>query len=148
MILDSEISVCPEFEVKSKTGKIFKKHSLIEKYSVRIYELILIFVNIIKKIKLIKMVVNIFYLELIFILANFFEQQKLIKKDILTDTLFLKKKGKQHQKKNLIENLLELIQVKQKMAMIQIMRLVMQKHLLMSLKTDNQKNQKKESNRK
>ena len=74
MILDSEISVCPEFEVKSKTGKIFKKHSLIEKYSVRIYELILIFVNIIKKIKLIKMVVNIFYLELIFILANFFEQ--------------------------------------------------------------------------
>ena len=139
MILDSEISVCPEFEVKSKTGKIFKKHDLIEKYSVRIYELILIFVNIIKKIKLIKMVVNIFYLELIFILANFFEQQKLIKKDILTDTLFLKKKGKQHQKKNLIENLLELIQVKQKMAMIQIMRLVMQKHLLMSLKTDNQK---------
>ena len=139
MILDSEISVCPEFEVKSKTGKIFKKHDLIEKYSVRIYELILIFVNIIKKIKLIKMVVNIFYLELIFILANFFEQQKLIKKDILTNTLFLKKKGKQHQKKNLIENLLELIQVKQKMAMIQIMRLVMQKHLLMSLKTDNQK---------
>ena len=139
MVLDSEIFVCPEFEVKSKTGKIFKKHDLIEKYSVRIYELILIFVNIIKKIKLIKMVVNIFYLELIFILANFFEQQKLIKKDILTDTLFLKKKGKQHQKKNLIENLLELIQVKQKMAMIQIMRLVMQKHLLMSLKTDNQK---------
>ena len=49
MVLYSEIFVCPEFEVKSKTGKIFKKHNLIEKYSVKIYELILIFVNIIKK---------------------------------------------------------------------------------------------------
>ena len=46
---DFKVSVCSEFAVKSKIGKIFKKHNLIEKYSVRIYELILIFVNIIKK---------------------------------------------------------------------------------------------------
>ena len=38
MIPDSEISKCPEFEVKSKIGKIFKKHNFIEEYSVRIYE--------------------------------------------------------------------------------------------------------------
>ena len=39
MIPNSEISVCPEFEVKSKVGKIFKKHNPIEEYSVRIYEI-------------------------------------------------------------------------------------------------------------
>ena len=39
MILDSEIPKCPEFEVKSKIGKIFKKHNLLEEYSVKIYEI-------------------------------------------------------------------------------------------------------------
>ena len=39
MIPDSEIFVCPEFEVKSKIGKIFKKHNPIEEYSVSIYEI-------------------------------------------------------------------------------------------------------------
>ena len=47
-----------------------------------------------------------------------------MKKDILTETLFLRKKDKKHQKKNLVVNLSELIQVMQKMGMIQIMRLV------------------------
>ena len=37
MILDSEIPKCPEFEVKSKIGKIFKKHNPIEEYSVQNY---------------------------------------------------------------------------------------------------------------
>ena len=78
--------------------------------------------------------VDIYYLELIFILISVFQQQKLMKKVILTETLFLRKKDKKHQKKNLVVNLLELIQVMQKMVMIQIMRLVIQKHLLMSLK--------------
>ena len=50
MIPDSEIPKCPEFEVKSKIGKIFKKHNPLEEYSVKIYELILIFINIMKKI--------------------------------------------------------------------------------------------------
>ena len=39
MIPYSEIPKCPEFEVKSKIGKIFKKHNPIEEYSVRIYEI-------------------------------------------------------------------------------------------------------------
>ena len=38
MISDSEIFKCPEFEVKSKIGKIFKKHNSLEEYSVKIYE--------------------------------------------------------------------------------------------------------------
>ena len=39
MILDSEIPKCPEFEVKSKIGKIFKKHNPLEEYFVKIYEI-------------------------------------------------------------------------------------------------------------
>ena len=38
---------------------------------------------------------------------------------ILTEIVFLRKKDKKHQKKNLVVNLLELIQVIQKMVMIQ-----------------------------
>ena len=34
MISDSEIPECPEFEVKSKIGKMFKKHNPIEEYAV------------------------------------------------------------------------------------------------------------------
>ena len=73
MIPDSEIPKCPEFEVKSKIGKIFTQHNLIEEYSVRIYKIDLYFYeHYEKKYKLIKMGVNIFYLELMFILINFY----------------------------------------------------------------------------
>ena len=47
-------------------------------------------------------------------LVSVFQQQILMKKDMLIETLFLKKKDKQHQKRNLVVNLLELIQVMQK----------------------------------
>ena len=39
MIPDSEIPKCPEFEVKSKIGKIFKNQNPLEEYSVKIYEI-------------------------------------------------------------------------------------------------------------
>ena len=39
MIPDSKIPKCPEFEVKSKIGKIFKNHNLLEEYSVKIYKI-------------------------------------------------------------------------------------------------------------
>ena len=38
MIPDSEIPKCPEFEVKSKIGKLFMNEKIFEEYSVRIYE--------------------------------------------------------------------------------------------------------------
>ena len=151
MIPDSEIPKCPEFEIKSKIGKIFKKYNPLEEYSVRIYEIDLYFQeHYDKKYKLIKMDVNTYYLELMFSLINFYQQQRLMKNDIPKEILLLRKKDKKHQKKILVVNLLELIQVMQKMVMIQIMRLVTQKHLLMSLKTDNQekKNQKKKNQKK
>ena len=95
MIPDSEIPKCPEFEVKTKIGKIFKNQNPLEEYSVRIYEIDPYFYeHYEKKYKLIKMGVNIYYLELIFILVSVFQQQKLMKKDILTETLFLRKKDK------------------------------------------------------
>ena len=39
MTPDFEIPKCPEFEVKSKTGKTFKNQNHLEEYSVRIYEI-------------------------------------------------------------------------------------------------------------
>ena len=86
---------------------------------------------------------SIYYLELIFISVNILQQQKLMKKNIPTDILFLKKKGKKHQKKNFVVNLLELIQVMQKIVMIQIKRLVMYKHLLISSTLKSRKTRKK-----
>ena len=39
MIPDNEISVCPEYEVKSKIGTIFVNEEILEEYSVKIYEI-------------------------------------------------------------------------------------------------------------
>ena len=65
-----EIPKYPEFEVKSK---IQKKRNPLEQYSVKIYEIDPYFYeHYEKKYKLIKMGVNIFYLELMFILINFY----------------------------------------------------------------------------
>ena len=73
MIPDSEIPECPEFEAKSKIGKIFKKHNPLEEYSVKIYEIDSYFYkHYEKKCKLIKMGVNMYYLELMFISVNFY----------------------------------------------------------------------------
>ena len=71
MIPDSEIPKSPEFEVKSKIGKIFKNQNLLEEYFVKIYEIDPYFYeHYEKKYKLIKMGVNIYYLELMFTLVN------------------------------------------------------------------------------
>ena len=73
MISDSEIPKCPEFEAKSKIRKIFKSHNPIEEHSVRICEIDAYFYeHYEKEYKLIKMGVNIFYLELMFILINLY----------------------------------------------------------------------------
>ena len=73
IIGDSEIPKCPKLEAKSKIGKIFKKHNPLKEYSVKIYEIDSYFYkHYEKKYKLIKMGVNIYYLELMFILINFY----------------------------------------------------------------------------
>ena len=60
-----------EHRVKSKIGTIFKKEKILEEYSVKIYEIDPYFSkNYEKKYKLIIMIKNIYYLELMFILLN------------------------------------------------------------------------------
>ena len=93
--------------------------------------------SIIKKIQTDEKGSEFNYLELIFILLNIFQQQKLMKKVILTEILFLKKKDKRHQKKNLTVHLLELILVKK--IMMQTMKLVEYRPLSVSLKTKKKK---------
>ena len=102
IIPDSEIPKCLEFEVKSKIGKIFKKHNPLEECSARIYKIDPYFYkHYEEKYKLKKMGVNIYYLELMFISINFYQQQKWMKKDILREILFLRKKDRKQQKKKL-----------------------------------------------
>ena len=49
MIPDSEISACPEFEVKSKVGKLFMNEKILEECSVKTYEIDPFFMSITKK---------------------------------------------------------------------------------------------------
>ena len=55
-------------------------------------------------------------------------------KNMLAETLFLRRKGKKHQKINLVVNLLKFMQV---IIMIKIVQLVKYKYLSVNLKTDN-----------
>ena len=79
--------------------------------------------------------VNTYYLELMLIFLNIFQPQKLMKKVIIAEILFLRKKDKKHQKKNLVVNSLELVQVKK--VIMQTMKLVEYKHESVNLKTGN-----------
>ena len=102
MIANYEISVSMEHVVKSKIGPIFVNEEILEEYSIRIYEIDSYFYEHYKKrYKLVIMIKNTYCLEFIFILLNILYQQKLMKKVILTEILFLKKKDKWHQKKKL-----------------------------------------------
>ena len=74
------------------------------------------------------MAANTYYLELMSILLNIFQPQKLMNKTMKVENLFLKRKDKRYQKKKWVASLLELIQVMQKEVMIQIMKLVKYKH--------------------
>ena len=46
---ESEFPACPEFEVKSKRGKLFMDEKIFEEYSVKIYEIDPFFMSIAKK---------------------------------------------------------------------------------------------------
>ena len=46
---ESEFPACPEFEVKSKRGKLFMNEKIFEEYSVKIYEIDPFFMSIAKK---------------------------------------------------------------------------------------------------
>ena len=119
MIPDSEIPKCPEFEVKSKIGKIFKKHNPIEEYSVKIYEIDPYFYEHYEKkiqvdkngCKYILFRIDVYFNK--FLLAVEIDE----KGHTGRDSVFEGKRQKALEK-NLVVNLLELIQVMQKMVMI------------------------------
>ena len=79
---------------------------------------------------------NTYYLELMSILLNIFQLQKLMNKTVKAENLFLRKKEKKHQKKNLVANLLELIQVMQKRIIVQTMKLVKYKNKIKELEEE------------
>ena len=67
----TEITECTEYEVKSKIGNIFVNEKFTQKYSAKIYKIDPYFYeHYRKKNKLMKMGVNIYYVELMFILLN------------------------------------------------------------------------------
>ena len=73
MIPESEISECPEFEVKSKIGNIFVNQKILEEYSVTVYKIDPYFYQHYKeKIEVDKNGPNTYYLELTYILLNIF----------------------------------------------------------------------------
>ena len=73
MIPESEISECPEFEVKSKIGNIFVNQKILEEYSVTVYKIDPYFYQHYKeKIEVDKNGPNTYYLELMYILLNIF----------------------------------------------------------------------------
>ena len=107
-----------------------------------------------KKQKLTKLGTNAYYSELMLILLNVFQPQKLMNKTTKTETLFLKKEKKKKKtrgirKKKLVVYLLELIQVMQKEVMIQIMKLAKYRYLPVNLKKKNKRkrNQNKRTRR-
>ena len=67
---------------------------------------------------------NTYYLELMSILLSIFQPQKLMNKTMKAENLFSRRKDKRHQKKDLVPNLLELIQVMQEETVTQTMKLV------------------------
>ena len=133
MISDSEIPKCPEFEVRTKIGKLFMNEKILEEYSVKVYEIDPYFYEHHKeKIKVDKNECEYIF-KIDFYFTEYFQQQKLINNTMNVENLFLKKKRQEALEKSLIVNLLDLIQVMQKEVMTQTMKLVKYKYLSVNL---------------
>ena len=137
MIPESEIPESPEHEVKSKIGNIFVNEKILEEYSVKIYRIDPYFHQHYKeKIQTDK---NghyhiLFKIDVYF--AEYFLAVEINEKGHTDrDLIFEEKRQEALEKKNLVVNLLELIQARK--VMMQTMKLVEYKHLLVNLKTDN-----------
>ena len=136
MIPESEIPQNPEHEVKPKLGNIFVNEKILEEYSDKIYKLILFFVSIAKRnYRLTKIGMGTYYLELMFILLNIFQPQRLMKKTCWQRPFFLEEKRQKALEKKLCCKFIELIRVKK--AMMQNIKLIEYKHSSVYLKTDN-----------
>ena len=97
MIPESEIPECPEQEVKSKIGNIFVNEKILEEYSVKIYKIDPYFCEHYKE----KTQVDKNGREYILFRIDVYFTEYLLAVEIdeKTETLFLRKKDKKHQKK-------------------------------------------------
>ena len=133
MIPDHEISKCSEHEVKSKIGTIFVNEKILEEYSVKIYEIDPYFYeHYRKKIQTDENGSEYILFRIDIYFTEYFVAIEIDEKGHTDRDLFLKKKYKKHQKKNLIVNLLELIPIEK--TMMQTMKLVKYRSLSVSLK--------------
>ena len=136
MIPDFEIPECPEFEVKSKIGKYFMNENILEEYSVKVYGIDRFFYKHHKqKIKVDKNGCEYILFKIDVYFTKYFLAAEIDEQNHESRELLFKEKRQKTLKKNLVANLLELIQVTQKEVMIQTMKLVKYKHLLANLKT-------------
>ena len=97
MIPEPEIPECPEQEVKSKIGNIFVNAKILEEYSVKIYKIDPYFCEHYKEKRqvdkngreYILFRIDVYFTE--YLLAVEIDE-----KNMLAETLFLKRKGKNH----------------------------------------------------
>ena len=100
MIPESEIPECPEHEVKSKIGNIFVNEKILEEYSVKIYKIDPYFCEHYKeKIRLDKNGGEYVLFRIDVYFTEYLLGVKLMTKNMLAETLFLRRKEKKHYKK-------------------------------------------------
>ena len=132
--------MCPEFEVKSKIGKLLMNENIFEEYSVKIYEIDPYFYeNCKEKIQVDKNGCEYILFRIDVYFTESFLAVEIDEQNYEGRDLIFEKKDKRHQKKNLVVNLLELIQVTQKEVMIQTIKLVKCKYLSVNSKKKKRK---------
>ena len=107
MIPESEILKCPEHEVKSKIGNIFVNEKILEECSVKIYEIYPYFCECYKeKIQADKNRCEYILFRIDVYFTEYHLAVEADEKNMLAETLFLRRKDKKHKKKNFAVNLL------------------------------------------
>ena len=97
MIAESEVSECPEQEVKSKIGNIFVNKKILEEYSVQIYKIDSYFCEHYKeKIQVDKNGCKYMFCGIHVYFTGYLLAVEIDEKKILSETLFLRRKDKKH----------------------------------------------------
>ena len=138
MTPDHEISVCPEYEVKSKLGTIFVNEKILEEYSAKIYEIDHYFYeNYKEKIQVDKDDCEYILFRIDVYFTEYFLAVEIDEKGHTDRDLIFEEKRQKVLEKNLVANLLELIRVEK--VMMQTMKLVEYRRLSVSLKAEKKK---------
>ena len=133
MIPDIEISLCPEHEVKSRIGTKCKNEKILEEKFAKIYEIDAFFSEHYKeKIQVDKNDCQYILFRIDVYFTEYYLAVEIYEKGHTDRDVILEKKRQEALEKNLNVNLLELMLVGK--IMINSMKLVQYKHLLINLK--------------